>query len=95
MALPRELVDVMQLTGSMAGQDAADGEGSAGRLAAAAALVGDFASESAATGLDRLLTLCEEGGEPSAAVELAAETCDRAALLEAEVRRFLETARQL
>jgi hypothetical protein len=95
MALPRELVDVMQLTGTMSGQDAAGGEEPGRNLAAAAALVGDFATESASGSLDRLLMLCEDGGDPLAAAGLAAEACDRAALLDDEVRRFLKTAGQL
>lgn len=95
MALPRELVDVMQLTGRVVGQEGADGEAAGGNIAAAAALVGDFATESAAGSLDRLLMLCEDGGEPGAAAGLAAESCDRARLLEEEVRRFLKTADRL
>ena len=95
MALPRELVDVMQLTGQMVGQEAADGEAASRNLVAAAALVGDFATESAAAGLDRLLMLCEDGGDVRAAAGLAAEAVDRAALLDDEVGRFLKTAGRL
>lgn len=95
MALPRELVEVMQLTGQVAGQAAADGEASSGNLTAAATLVSDFATESATQGLERLLALCEEGGDIAAAKELAAEATDRAGLLDAEVARFLKTAKRI
>lgn len=95
MALPRELVDVMQLSGRVAGQEAAGGEPSDLNMTAAAALVGEFATESASSSLDRLLMLCEDGGDPVAAAGLAAEACERVALLDDEVGRFLQTAGQL
>ncbi len=94
MALPRELVDVMQLSGAASGTEAADGEAARGNLQAAAALVGDFASECASKNLDRLLSLCE-AGDARGAAGMAAEACEQAALLDGEVRRFLSTAGRL
>lgn len=89
MALPRELVDAMQAAGQP------DDGTAPGNREAAAALVGDFAMESASGSLDRLLMLCDDGGDPRAAAGLAADACDRAALLQAEVARFLKTAARI
>ena len=89
MALPRELVDAMQAAGQP------DDGATPGNREAAAALVGDFAVESASASLDRLLMLCDDGGDACAAAGLATDACDHAALLQTEVARFLRTASRI